>query len=82
MEAPDDLWVAAAAAACTVVLTLLLEFALAVDAGFLPRMVPLVPYFAYLFTRRAGFPSGLDTVRNWAALTVAASAATFAYYAV
>ena len=82
MDVPDDVWVAAVAAACTVALTLTAEFALGGDVSALVRMVPLAPYFAYLFTRRAGLPPGLDTVRNWSALAVATTLATLAYYAV
>ncbi|ELZ34496.1 hypothetical protein C474_02286 [Halogeometricum pallidum JCM 14848] len=77
----DDLKLAAVAAGCTVGLTLLLQFGLDRDVSFLVRLVPLLPYFAYVFTRRVDF-GALDTVRNWSALTLAVTVLTLLYYAV
>ena len=67
----DDLRVAVVAAGCTVGFTLLTAYGLGVDTGVAVRMMPLVPYFAYLFTRRADLPPALDSPRNWSLLTVA-----------
>ena len=83
----DDLRVAVVAAACTVGFTLLTAWrytahALDVDTpGVTVRMVPLVPYFAYLFTRRADLPPALDSSRNWSLLTVAVTVCLLAYVA-
>ena len=68
----EDAWadtlVATGVAATTIALTLILEFVLSVEAGPLLRLSPLVVYFAYLFTHRR-LPEGVDTPRNWIALT-------------
>jgi hypothetical protein len=77
---PNDLAVAAVAAVCTVGLTLSLRFGVRVDTPLLPRLAPLAPYFAYLFTRRLDL-GRLDTARNWSLVTVAVSLAVFVRYA-
>ena len=82
MDGYDDLTVALVAVACTVGFTLLTAYGLGVDTGVAVRMVPLAPYFAYLFTRRADLPESLDTPRNWSLLTVAVTLALLAYYVV
>ena len=82
MDGYDDAVVAAVAAGCTVAFTLFAAYALAADVGVAVRMVPLVPYFVYLFTRRVDLPPSLDSSRNWSLLTVAVTLALTAYYAV
>ncbi|SFR68974.1 hypothetical protein [Halogeometricum limi] len=81
LPVPDDLKLAAVAAACTVGLTLALEYGLSRDVSFLVRLVPLVPYFVYLFSRpvRSG---KLDSVRNWSVLTVSVTLGVLVYAAV
>ena len=72
----EDAWadatVAAAVAVCTIAVTLVLEYVVAVEANPLLRMSPLSVYFVYLFTHK-GLPEGLDQPRSWIALTVAVS---------
>ncbi len=82
MDGSDDVLVAAVAAGCTVAFTLVTAYGLGVDASAVVRMVPLAPYFAYLFTRRADLPPALDSPRNWSLLTVAVTLALLTYYAV
>ena len=84
MDGYDDTKVALVAAACAIGFTFATTYApygLRV-ASVAVRMVPLLPYFAYLFTRQADLPASLDTPRNWSALTVAVTLALLAYYAV
>jgi hypothetical protein len=81
LAVPDDLKVAAVAAACTVGLTLVLRFVLGRDAPYLVRLLPLAPYFGSVFASRLPLGS-LDTVRNWSALTLAVTLGTILYYAV
>ena len=82
MDGYDDAVVAAVAAGCTVAFTLLTVYALDADVGVAVRMAPIVPYFAYLFTRQADLPPAFDSPRNWSLLTVAVTLALLAYYAV
>ncbi|SEG27988.1 hypothetical protein [Halobellus limi] len=74
----DDLRVAVVAAACTVGLTLLLQYGLGREVALAWRLLPLAPYFLSLFTKRLEL-GGLDTPRNWSLLTVAVTLATFGY---
>jgi len=74
----DDLRVAAVAAACTVGLTLALQYGLGREVSLVWRLLPLGPYFLSLFTKR--LPLGeIDTPRNWSLLTVAVTIITFLY---
>ncbi|WP_231554325.1 hypothetical protein [Halobellus rufus] len=77
----DDLRVAAVAAACTVGLTLLLQYGLGREVPLVWRLLPLGPYFVSLFTKRLPL-GGLDTPRNWSLLTVAVTLATLLYFGV
>ena len=69
----EDAWadatVAAAVAVCTVAVTVVLEYLLAIETNALLRISPLSIYFIYLFTHNR-LPEGLDQPRNWIALTV------------
>ena len=84
MDGYDDTKVALVAAACVIVFTLATTYAPygLRAASVAVRMAPLVPYFVYLFTRRADLPPALDSPRNWSLLTVAVTLALLAYYAV
>jgi len=74
----DDLRVAAVAAACTIGLTLALQYGLGREVSLVWRLLPLGPYFLSLFTKR--LPLGeIDTPRNWSLLTVAVTLVTFLY---
>ncbi|ADQ67153.1 hypothetical protein C499_05338 [Halogeometricum borinquense DSM 11551] len=78
----DDLKIAAVAAGCTVAFTLVLRFGLAArNVSFLVRLLPLVPYFLYVFTRRIDLGS-LDTVRNWSVLTLLITIIGLGFYAI
>ena len=61
---PDDLWVALVAAACTVGLSFVLRFGLGQSTSFLVRLVPIVPYFIYLFVSKSVEKGPLATVRT------------------
>jgi hypothetical protein len=74
----DDLLVAVAAAACTVVLTLSLRFGAGLQPPLLPRLSPLVPYFGYLFSKRSGPLSTLSTL-DWIGATVVVTLLTYVY---
>ncbi|ATW89727.1 hypothetical protein halTADL_3025 [Halohasta litchfieldiae] len=67
-DAWTDTLVATGVAATTIVVTVLLVFVFAVDTNPLLRLSPLGIYFVYLFTHRR-LPEGVDTPRNWIALT-------------
>ncbi len=73
-NAVTDAAVAAAVAATTIAVTLILEFAFAVQASPLLRLAPLSVYFVYLFTHRQ-LPDGVDTPRNWIGLAAVAGIA-------
>ncbi|WP_238993896.1 hypothetical protein [Halobellus captivus] len=77
----DDLRVAAVAAACTVGLTLLLQYGAGREVPLLWRLLPLAPYFLSLFTKRVDL-GGFDTPRNWSLLTIGVTLATFLYFGV
>ncbi|QIB74602.1 hypothetical protein GL213_07895 [Halogeometricum borinquense] len=77
----DDLKIAAVAAGCTVAFTLVPRFGLARNVSFLVRLLPLVPYFLYVFTRRIDLGS-LDTVRNWSVLTLLITIIGLGFYAI
>jgi len=66
-NAVTDATVAAAVAATTIAVTLVLEFVFAVQAGPLLRLAPLSVYFVYLFAHRQ-LPDSVDTPRNWIGL--------------
>ncbi|KAB1194153.1 hypothetical protein GJR96_12215 [Haloferax sp. MBLA0076] len=72
----SDVTVALVAGLCTVGLTLALELGVGVDVSFVYRLVPLVPYFGYVFTRGAGL-----SVRAWSALIAAVTLGTFGFFA-
>jgi hypothetical protein len=82
MDVPErvraDLSVAAAAAVCTVALTLALRFGVGLRPPLLPRLSPLVPYFAFLFSKGSGPLSALS-VRDWIGATVVVTLLTFGY---
>jgi len=75
----EDLRVAAAAAACTIGLTVALRYGLGREVPFVWRLVPLVPYFLSLFAGRLT-SDDLDTPRNWSLLTLAVTLVAFAYF--
>ncbi|MGQ4554797.1 hypothetical protein [Halobellus sp. GM3] len=79
VAATDDLRVAVVAAACTIALTLALRYGLGREIPFVPRLLPLAPYFVSLFTRRLDL-GGFDTPRNWSLLTVAVTLGAFSYF--
>lgn len=66
-NAVADTTVAAAVAATTIAVTLILEYGLAVEASALLRLSPLSVYFLYLFTHRQ-LPETLDRLPVWIAL--------------
>jgi len=74
----DDLRVAAVAAACTIGLTLALQYGLGREVSLVWRLLPLGPYFLSLFTKRLDL-GAFDTPRNWSLLTVAVTLVTFLY---
>ena len=67
-DATADLTVAAATAGCTVAVTVILEYVLAVEASTVLRLSPLFVYFVYLFGHRQ-LPESLDQPRLWIVLT-------------
>lgn len=75
-NAVTDATVAAAVAATTIAVTLVLEFVFAVQASALLRLAPLSVYFIYLFTHKQ-LPDGVDTPRNWIALAAVVGIGVF-----
>ncbi|WP_416839817.1 hypothetical protein [Haloferax sp. DFSO52] len=71
-----DLYVALLAGACTVGLTLALEYGVGADVSFVYRLSPLVPYFAYVFSRGAAL-----STRAWMAVIAAVTLGTFGFFA-
>ena len=67
-DAQTDLTVAAAVAGCTVAVTLILEYVLAVEASVLRRLSPLVVYVVYQFGHER-LPVRLDQPLLWVVLT-------------
>lgn len=78
---PDDLWVALVAAACTIGLSLVLRFGLGQSVGYVLRLVPIFPYFLYLFVSKSAKEGPLAAVRTWALLIVAVTLAVLGYVA-
>ncbi|KAB1196156.1 MULTISPECIES: hypothetical protein [Haloferax] len=72
----SDLYVALVAGLCTVGLTLALEYGAGVEVSFVYRLSPLVPYFAFVFTRGAAL-----STRAWMALVAAVTLGTFGFFA-
>ncbi|CQR49863.1 MULTISPECIES: hypothetical protein [Haloferax] len=71
-----DVKVALVAGLCAVALTLSLEYGAGIEVPFVYRLSPLVPYFAYVFSRGAAL-----SARTWMALTAVVTLATFGYFA-
>ncbi len=69
-----DVVVAAAVAICTVAVSLLFDYVLAVNVSFALQIAPLAVYFLYVFSHRR-LPDALDRPRNWILLTLAVSVA-------
>ncbi len=67
-DAQTDLTVAAAVAGCTVAVTLILEYVLAVEASVLLRLSPLVVYVVYQFGHER-LPVRFDQPLLWVVLT-------------
>jgi hypothetical protein len=78
---PDDLWVALVAAACTIGLSLVLRFGLGQSTSVVVRLVPIFPYFVYLFVKKSVEDGPLAAVRTWAALIVVVTLAVLGYVA-
>lgn len=78
-SARDDLLVAGVAAVCAVTLTLSLELLANVTASVWLRSTPLAVYFVYLFSRKGGPYSPLDTAQNWAIFAVVVTLIAGAY---
>ncbi|MFC5134931.1 MULTISPECIES: hypothetical protein [Haloferacaceae] len=66
-RAREDLVVAAAAGAATIVVAVLSSVVSGIAVGTLPSLAPLGVYAAYLFSRKGGPYGPGDTPRNWAA---------------
>jgi len=73
-NAVRDATVAAAVAATTIAVALLLEYVFAVEASALLRLSPLAVYFVYLFVHRQ-LPESVDQPRTWIALSALAGVA-------
>lgn len=82
LPAPDDLKVAAVAAACTVALSLVVVFGLDRSVSYPVRLGPLYPYFAYLFVSKSARDGSLTSVRTWSLLIVGVTLAILAWVAV
>ena len=67
-NAVTDATVAAAVAATTIAVTLLLEYVFAVEASALLRLSPLAVYFVYLFVHRQ-LPEAVDRPPVWIGLS-------------
>jgi hypothetical protein len=78
-SAREDLWVAGGAAGTAVLVTVLTELLLQIDASLFVRAVPLYVYFLYSFTRKGGPYTRFDTTRNWTILTVLSGVGVLAY---
>lgn len=70
-----DITIAGAAAGLTIVLSLLFEYGLGLDVGFIPQVTPLGVYFLYTVTHRQ-LPDGVDTVGMWVGLAILVAVAT------
>jgi hypothetical protein len=81
LSIPDDVWVALVAAACTVGLSLILRFVLDQSASILVRLVPIFPYFIYLFVKKNAEDGPLSSLWTWAALIVALTLGVLGYVA-
>jgi hypothetical protein len=79
LSVPDDVWVALAAAACTVGLSLVLRFVFGQSVGFLVRLTPLWLYFAYLFVGKNADSGPLAEVRTWLVVIVATTLGVLGY---
>lgn len=77
-DAQSAVIVAAAVAACTIGVTILLEFVFVVEVSLLLQIAPLSVYFLYTFAH-SRLPDGLDRSRNWAGLAVFVSLLVIGY---
>lgn len=78
-DARDDLIVAVAVAVCTIALSLVVRVAPIPDPGVLVRLAPIGVYLGYLFTRKGGPYTTLDTTRNWVIVAVVVTLGTLGY---
>ena len=67
-DAMADLTVAAAVAGCTVMVAVLVEYVLAVEASTALLLAPLFVYFVYVFSHNQ-LPDSLDQPWLWIGLT-------------
>ena len=81
LSIPDDVWVALAAAVCTVGLSVVLRFVLDQSVGYLVRLTPLWLYFAYLFAGKNADSGPLAEVRTWVVVIVAVTLGVLGYVA-
>lgn len=70
LSIPDDVWVALVAAVCTVGLSLVIRFVLGQSTSLLVRLVPIFPYFVYLFVKKNADSGPLSSLWTWVALIV------------
>ncbi|WP_410764499.1 hypothetical protein [Haloferax sp. DFSO60] len=76
LRSSSDLKVALVAAACTVGLTLALQYGVGADVPLIYRLSPLAPYFVFVFTRGAALSE-----RAWQLLIFAVSLVTLGVFA-
>jgi hypothetical protein len=75
LRSSSDLKVALVAAACTVGLTLVLQYGLSAEVPLFYRLSPLAPYFVFVFTRGAALSE-----RTWQLLIVLVSLLTLGVF--
>jgi hypothetical protein len=78
-DAREDVIVAAAAAVSTVAVAVIGRVVPAADPGTVPSLAPIGVYLLYLFTRKGGPYTALDTVRNWSLLAVVSALVALGY---
>ncbi|AUX09601.1 hypothetical protein AArcSl_1976 [Halalkaliarchaeum desulfuricum] len=75
-QAREDLLVAGVAAGCAIGLTLGFEYVLAASIPLQYRLIPLLVYVVYVFSRKGGPYGRYDTPMAWAVLAVLVTVAT------
>ncbi|SEH43448.1 hypothetical protein SAMN05192561_1011033 [Halopenitus malekzadehii] len=78
-DAREDVIVAAVAAVSTIAVAVVGRLVPVTDPGTVPTLAPIGVYLLYLFTRKGGPYTALDTVRNWGLLAVASAFAAIGY---
>ncbi|WP_096391102.1 hypothetical protein [Halopenitus persicus] len=78
-NAREDVIVAAAAAVSTIAVAVIGRVIPVADPGTVPSLAPIGVYLVYLFTRKGGPYTALDTVRNWSLLAIASALAALGY---